>query len=123
MGSEFLSFQSLRPFFDGHDYPHWKFKMELYLDSDPIRLWEVVLQGWTPPTENVENVQVLLDRTKWNTQQKEENYKSKKAMTILLSSISREESGKVQHSILAKEIWETLENHYEGNMQVRSKKV
>ena len=24
---------------------------------------------------------------------------------------------------MAKEIWETLENHYEGNIQVRSKKV
>ena len=43
--------------------------MELYRDSDPIRLWEVVLQGWSPPTENVDNVQVLLDRAKWSTQQ------------------------------------------------------
>ena len=47
----------------------------------------------------------------------------KKAMTILLVSMSREEGGKVQHYILAKEICETLENHYEGNVQVRSKKV
>ena len=29
MGSENISF--LRPYFDGSDYPHWKFKMELYL--------------------------------------------------------------------------------------------
>ena len=37
--------------------------------------------------------------------------------------MSREEGGNLQHCISAKEIWQTLENHYEGNIQVRSKKV
>ena len=44
-------------------------------------------------------------------------------MTILLASMSREEGGKVQHYILAKEVQETLKNDYKGNVQVRSKKV
>ena len=43
-------------------------------------------------------------------------------MITLISSMPREE-GKLQHCILAKEMWETLENHYEGNIQIRSKKV
>ena len=66
---------------------------------------------------------MLIDRAKWSQTQKEDNYKNNKAMTILLASMSREEGGKVQHYISAKEVWETLENHYEGNIQVRSKKV
>ena len=37
--------------------------------------------------------------------------------------MSREEGGKVWHFQSIKEVWETFENHYEGNMQVRSKKV
>ena len=44
-------------------------------------------------------------------------------MITLVSSMSREEGGKLQHYTSAKEIWQTLENHYEGNIQVRSKKV
>ena len=44
-------------------------------------------------------------------------------MLVLIASMSREEGGKIQYYISAKEIWETLENHYEGNIQVRSKKV
>ena len=44
-------------------------------------------------------------------------------MITLVSSMTREEGGKLQHCISAKEMWETLENHYEGNIQVRSKKV
>ena len=37
--------------------------------------------------------------------------------------MSREEGVKLQHCSSAKEIWQTLENHYEGNVQVRGKKV
>ena len=44
-------------------------------------------------------------------------------MTILLASILRDKGGKVQNCQSVKEIWETLENHYERNVQVRSKKV
>ena len=44
-------------------------------------------------------------------------------MITLVSFMSREEGGKLQHCTSAKEIWQTLENHYEGNIKVRSKKV
>ena len=37
--------------------------------------------------------------------------------------MSREEGGKLQHCTSAKEICQTLENHYEENIQVKSKKV
>ena len=37
--------------------------------------------------------------------------------------MSKEEAVKLQHCTSTKEIWQTLENHYEGNVQVRSKKV
>ena len=43
-------------------------------------------------------------------------------MITIVSSISRE-GVKLQHCTSVKEIWQTLENHYEGNVQVRSKKV
>ena len=44
-------------------------------------------------------------------------------MITLVSSMSREEGGKLQHCTSTKKIWQTLENHYKGNIQVRSKKV
>ena len=49
MGSESLNFSSLKPFFDGSDYPHCKFKTELYLDSVPFRVWDILLKDWEPP--------------------------------------------------------------------------
>ena len=44
-------------------------------------------------------------------------------MITLVSSMSREEGGKLQHCTSTKKIWVTLKNRYEGNIQVRSKKV
>ena len=44
-------------------------------------------------------------------------------MITLVSSMTRDEGVKLQHCSLAKEMWQILENHYEGNVQVRSKKI
>ena len=97
--------------------------MELYLDSDYIKLWDVIIDGWEPPKGKVNDKEIVLKRSQWNQAQKDENHKNKRAMITLLSFMSREEGGKVQHCQSTKEVWKTLENHYEGNMQVRSKKV
>ena len=120
MGSENIS--SIRPFFDGSDYPHWKFKMELYLDCDSIKLWKIVRKGWEPPKDTVNGIESKVDRDNWNAIHQKGNHKNKKAMITIVSSISRE-GVKLQHCTSVKEIWQTLENHYEGNVQVRSKKV
>ena len=44
-------------------------------------------------------------------------------MITLVSSMTRDEGVKLQHCSSAKEMWQTLENHYEGNILVRGKKV
>ena len=80
-------------------------------------------KGWKPPKATVNGVKTKIDRDNWNAIQQEGNPKNKKAMITLVSSMSREEGGKLQHYISGKKMWETLENHYEGNVQVRSKKV
>ena len=64
-----------------------------------------------------------IDRDNWSAIQQEGNHKNKSVMITLVSSMTRDEGVKLQHYYPAKEIWQTLENHYEGNIQVRSKKV
>ena len=121
MGSE--NIYSLRPFFNGSDYPHWKFKMELYLDCDSIKLWDIIRKGWETSKTTVNGIETEVDRDNWNAIQQEGNHKNKKAMITIVSSMTREEGVKLQHCSSAKEIWQTLENQYKGNIQVRSKKV
>ena len=67
MGSE--NIPALRPFFDGNDYPQWKYKMELYLDCDSIKLWDIVRKGWEPPTTKVEGIETEINRDDWNATQ------------------------------------------------------
>ena len=104
MGSESQTFSSLRHFFDESDYPHWKFKMELYLDCDSIKLWDIIRKSWEPPKATINGMKIEIDRDNWNVTQQEANHKNKKAMITLVSSMSREEGGKLQHCISAKEI-------------------
>ena len=69
--------------------------MKLYLDSDLIRLWDVLLKGWELPKGIIDSVKTTLSRSHWTNDQKEEDHKNKKVMTIMLASISREKGGKV----------------------------
>ena len=59
MGSENIS--SLRPFFDGSDYPHWKFKMEFYLDRDSIKLWNIIRKCWEPPKATINGLKTIVE--------------------------------------------------------------
>ena len=65
IGSESQNIFSLRPFFDGSD-PHWKFKMELYLDCDSIKFWDIIPKGWEPPKAINNDVATEIDRDDWN---------------------------------------------------------
>ena len=60
MSSENIS--SLRYLFDGSDYPHWKFKMEIYLDCDSIKLQDIIRKGWVPPKATVDGIETEVDR-------------------------------------------------------------
>ena len=63
--------------------------MELYLDSDSIKLWDVILDGWEPPRGKINDEEVILNRSQWNQIQKDENHKNRRTMITLLSSMSR----------------------------------
>ena len=78
--------------------------MELYLDCDSIKLWDIVRKGWKPPKATINGIAKEIDRDDWNATQQEANHKNKKAMITLVSSMSREEGGKLQHYISAKEM-------------------
>ena len=117
-------FQNLKPYFDGANYAHWKFRMETYLDSEGIEVWDSVRKEWTPPIRRgADGEEEILSRDDWTEPQRSANFKNKKVMTILSSSLSIEECGRIQHCSTAYSMWKTLENYHEGTKQVKSKKI
>ena len=69
--------------------------MELYLDCDSIKLWDIVRKGWEPPKATINGIETEVDRDNWSAIQQEGNHKNKKAMITLVSSMTREEGGKL----------------------------
>ena len=62
-----------------------------------LSFWDVLLNGWEPPKAIIDGIETTLVKSSWSNDQKEENYKNNKVINIWLTSMSREEGGKVQH--------------------------
>ena len=71
--------------------------MELYLDCDSIKLWEIFQKGWEPPKATVNGVETEVDRDNWNAIQQEGNHKKKGYDHSSLIHVKR---GRRQASIL-----------------------
>ncbi|XP_050222350.1 uncharacterized protein LOC126672445 [Mercurialis annua] len=112
-----------RPFFDGTDFPNWKFCMENYLDMDGVNLWDIVLSGYKAPTKEQDGIEVPWPRNEWTREQTLANGFNRKAICVIISSLCKEEQYRVQHCTIAKEMWKILGNYHEGTIQVQNKKV
>ena len=40
------------PFFDGTNYNYWKCRMQIYIKSIDLDLWDIVVNGYTPTKKN-----------------------------------------------------------------------
>ena len=80
------------PFFDGTDYAYWRNKMEMFLDSEGVNLWDIIEEGWSPPTKkDNEGNEVTIPRKQWSDEQSKANLRNRKAITIFFCGLSREE--------------------------------
>ena len=96
----------IRPlFFCGTDYAYWRNKMEMFLDSEGVNLWDIIEEGWSPPTKkDTQGNEVTIPREEWNKEQIKANLRNRKAITILYCGLSREEYNEIEHMRMAKEI-------------------
>ena len=100
------------PIFDGTNYAFWNIKMEAYLNALGFDVWQSVVDGYSPPATPPIN-QVGKKRS-------ENNAKAKHA---LLCSLTDSEFTKVMRCKSAKEIWDKLQNIYEGDAKVKKEKL
>ena len=76
----------------------------------------IVRKRWEPPKATIDGIETKVDRDNWSAIQQEGNHKNRKAMITIVSSLSKEEGGKLLYCTSVKQMWQTLENHYEGNV-------
>ena len=53
------------PLFNGSNYAYWKARMRVFLKTIDERVWMTVVQGWTHPTEIVEEKIVPTPQDEW----------------------------------------------------------
>ena len=104
------AFLNWAPLFDGNDYVFWKVRMEAFIHSLDVRIWDVVITKYTIPTIIHTNAN---DKLTYEL--------DKKARYALLCGLTKDVFAKVFYYKLANDIWVKLETIYQGDEKVRVK--
>jgi hypothetical protein len=100
------------PQFDGKNYAFWSRRMKTYVQAQGFDVWKSVVDGYkepaTPPTDN--------DGKKLS----QNNSRDKNS---ILNGLVDSVYVKVMHCDSAKEIWDKLQNVYEGDAKVKGAKL
>jgi hypothetical protein len=96
------------PMFDGQNYAFWNRRMKTFLQAHGFDVWKVVVDRYkapaTPPID------------KYGKKLYENN---SKATNAILSALVDSIYVKVMHCDSAKEMWDKLQNVYEGDAKVK----
>jgi hypothetical protein len=106
------SYKNGIPQFDGQKYAFWSIRMKAYIQAHGFKFWQSIVDGYTtpavPPTSDKK---VKLSDN------------NSKAINALLNSLSDTIFTKVSHCKSAKDIWDKLQNIYEGDSKVKTTKL
>ena len=100
------------PLFDGHNYGFWSIRMKLFLQTQGVDVWQAMLNEYSAPTTiPTDDVGKKLYES------------NSKAMYAILGGLAGSEFVKVMHCESAKELWDKLENVYEGDTKLKNAKL
>jgi hypothetical protein len=98
--------------FNGHKYAFWSIRMKTYIQAQGFKIWQLIVDGYTTPAVPPTNDKAM--------KLGQNNSKEKNA---LLNGLSETLFTKVAHCKSAKEIWDKLQNIYEGDSKVKATKL
>jgi hypothetical protein len=101
------------PCFDEMNYKQWKHCMKNYLYSLHLELWQVICDG----------LDFLDEDEQLTPDQLQEIHRNAQAISVLTSSVDKEEFNRVDGLDLAKDVWITLWMAHEGSKPVRMAKI
>jgi hypothetical protein len=100
-------------YFDGTIYNQWKYYIKNYLYSISLEVWQVVY----------DDVEFLDEDEQPTSDELQKIHRNAQAISILTSSIHKEEFNHVDGLDAAKDVWTTLRMTHEGSKPVRKAKV
>ena len=100
------------PQFDGQKYAFWSRRMKKYIQAHGFKIWQSVVDGYKEPT--------VPPTSKRTIKLGKNNFK---ATNALLNGLGESVYNKVMHCKSTKEIWDKLQNIYEGDSKVKAAKL
>ena len=97
------------PQFDGKNYALWRRRMKTYVHAQGFEVWKSVVDGYkelTVPSTNGNGKKLSLNNSK--------------STNALMNGLCDSVCNKFIHCISAKEIWDKLQNIYEGDSKVKA---
>ena len=100
------------PHFNGHKYAFWSTRMKTYIRAQGFEIWKSIVDGYTVPTVLPTNDKAV-----------KLNQNNSKATNSLLNGLCELVYTKVIDCKSAKDIWDKLQNIYEGDSKVKEAKL
>ena len=102
------------PLFTGENYPFWKVRMQIFLESVDRRIWDAVVNG-----NVVNDVQEPNPFSQWTTDENRRAQYDVKARNIISSALTLDEFYRISVCTSAQEMWEILRVNHEGTDDVK----
>jgi hypothetical protein len=95
-------YQNGIPQFNGQNYSFWRIRMKTYIQAQGFEIWQSIVDRYTTPSVPPTNDKVV---------------------NPLLNGLSEIVFTKVSHCKSAKEIWDKVQNIYEGDSKFKATKL
>jgi hypothetical protein len=100
------------PQFDGQKYSFWSIRMKKYIQAHGFEIWQSIVDGYTTPTIPPTNGKAM-----------KLGQNNSKYTNALLNGLGESVFTKFAHCKSAKEIWDKLQNIYEGDSKFKEAKL
>jgi len=105
--------------FTGENYPFWKVRMQIFLESVDRGIWDAVLNGPFVPVNIVNEVQEPKLFAQWTADENRRAQYDVKARNIISSALTLDEFYRISFCTSAREMWKILRVTHEGTDVVK----
>ena len=107
------------PLFEGEHFSFWQKRIEIFIQSIDLGVWNVIIKGHFIPTKELNDELIPKEWDEMRDDKKRKVQDDQKAKNILTSGLSSDEFFRTARCKSSKEIWNMLEVTHEGTMDVR----
>ena len=97
--------------------------MVAFLKAIDIKVWKLVVNGYTLPTVVVDGVIVLKPKEQWTKEEELASTCNYRANNAIYNGVTMSEFRRVSTCTTTKEAWEILQNMHEGTDIVKQSKL